>query len=204
MEQANSLQIQLVRRARLLVLAGMGYNTVEGVVAVVSGVAAGSVALVGFGLDSYIEVFAAGVVLWRLSKTSRGQAASEAAERRSLFLIGITFFALAIYIVAQSSLSIAAAHEPEESLIGIGVGIVSLIVMPGLSFVKLRLAARLNDRSLRAEAMETLVCSYLTVALLLGLGLNAAFGWWWADPIGALAMVPWLVKEGWEGISEDD
>ncbi len=203
MEQLTSLQVKLVKRARLLVLAGMGYNTIEGVVAIASGVAAGSVALVGFGLDSYIEVFAAGVVSWRLSKASRGQAASEAAEKRALFLIGITFFALAIYIVAHSTLTIAAAHEPEESLVGIGVAIASLIVMPGLSFVKLRLAAKLHDKSLRAEAMETLICSYLSVALLLGLGLNAAFGWWWADPIVALAMVPWLMKEGWEGISED-
>ena len=185
--------------ARGLLWLTLGWNIIEGVIAVSSGVVAGSVALVGFGLDSFIEVTAAGVLLWRLGVTEH----DEAAERREATahrVVGVTFIVLAIYIVGQVAYTLALGGQPEESQVGLALAIVSLMAMPVIGLLKRWNAQRIGSRALVAESSETLICSYLSLVLFIGLGANAAFGWWWADVAAALAMVPWIVREGLEGI----
>jgi divalent metal cation (Fe/Co/Zn/Cd) transporter len=188
--------------ATRLVVVTMAYNAVEALVAVWSGITASSIALIGFGLDSVIELAAAGALLWRLRLESSGadHEAVERSERRVLRFIGLTFLALAFYVTAQSSLSLWRREAAGESAVGIALAIVSLVVMPLVSWGKLRAATELGSASLRAEAKETLACSYLSLTLLLGLTATAIAGWWWADSVAALLMVPWLVKEGLEGV----
>lgn len=185
-----------------LVGATLAYNVVEAVIALASGAAADSIALVGFGLDSGIEVAAAAVLLWRLLLETRGARAErlEEAERRVHRFVGATFLALALYVTGQAGWTLWAADAPRESLVGIALAGASLVVMPLVAWGKLRAAREIGSAALRAEAKETLACSYLSFALLLGLIANAAYGLWWADPVAALAMVPWLVREGMEGI----
>lgn len=189
--------LRLRRRALWLVGATAAYNVIEGIVAVWSGAVSGSVALVAFGLDSGIECVAAGVLLWRLAD------ASDSRERVARKVVGATFLLLASYVLLQSTRVLLGDEAPGESLIGIILGVLSLLVMPAVSWAKLRVASRLGSRALRAEALETLACAYLTVTLLGGLALNAAFAWWWADPVAAALMVPWLVREGLEGLTEN-
>jgi divalent metal cation (Fe/Co/Zn/Cd) transporter len=180
----------------------LAYNVVEAGVAIWSGMSAGSIALLSFGLDSVIECAASVVLLWRLTVESRGRGpdAIEAAERRSYRFVGATFLALAVYVLVEAVLTLTGGDHPESSVAGIVLAAVSLAVMPLLALAKLRTAGRLGSAALQAEAKETLACAYLSLTLLVGLALNAALGWWWADPIAALAMVPWLVREGLEGI----
>ena len=189
------------RIALALVLATIAYNLIEAGIALWSGVAAASVVLVGFGLDSLIECAAAGVLLWRLRLEHRGAAPEtlEQAEHRVHRFVGATFFALAAYVVGQSAWVFFGGEAPAESRLGIALAIVSLVVMPLVAWGKLRAAREIGSGALRAEAKETLACTYLSFTLLLGLGANALWGWWWADPVAALAMVPWLIKEGREG-----
>jgi len=184
----------------------MAYNAVEAVVAIWSGVVADSVALVGFGLDSVIEFTAAGVLLWRLSAEAQGASESvvEARERTVHRFVGVTFFALALYVSVEAGWTLWQREAPEESMIGIIIAAASLAIMPAISWGKLRAAREIASAALRAEAKETLACSYLSFTLLLGLVANAAAGWWWADPLAALAMVPWLIKEGTEGFEAED
>ena len=190
------------RRALQLVLVTAGYNVVEAGVALWSGAAAGSIALVGFGLDSVIECVAALALLWRLTVAARGAAAErvEHAERRVLRIVGASFLLLATYVLAQSAWTLWTRSAPAESPVGIALAAVSLVVMPLVSWGKLRAADALGSAALRAEAKETLACAYLSLTLLVGLTANATAGWWWADPVAALAMVPWLVREGLEGV----
>ena len=185
-----------------LVGATLGYNVIEAVIALWSGAEASSIALLGFGLDSVIECAAAGVLLWRLGLEQRGvdPCSLEAAERRVRRFVGASFAALALYVSAESVATFLGHGAPRESGIGIALAAASLIVMPLVSWGKLRAAREMGSAALRAEAKETLACSYLSFALLLGLVANALAGWWWADPLAALAMVPWLVKEGNEGL----
>jgi divalent metal cation (Fe/Co/Zn/Cd) transporter len=181
----------------------VGWNVIEGIVAIAAGVIAGSIALVGFGLDSYIEVASGLVLIWRLRKHGfSNEEEEEAAEKKAILFVGVTFFVLALYVTYESGKKLLLQEHPDESLIGIILAIVSLIVMPLLAVYKKQIAAQINSRALRADALETLACSYLSLALLLGLGANALFGWWWADPVAALAMVYFLVKEGWEAVAE--
>ena len=191
-----------LRRALLLVGITMLYNLIEAIVALWSGGKADSIALVGFGLDSVIEMAAASVLLWRLAVEARGTDAAtiERTEQRVLRFVGATFLLLALYVSAQAAWTLWRQLPPEETLVGIVLASASLVVMPLVSWGKLRAARQLGSAALRAEAKETLACSYLSLALLLGLGANAALDWWWADPIAALLMVPWLVKEGREGL----
>ena len=185
-----------------LVTGTLAYNVVEAGVAIWAGAEAGSIALFGFGLDSVIEVAAAAVLLWRLSVEARSEDVQriERAERRVHRVIGLTFLALAAYVIAQAVLTLSSNDQPQASVAGIVLAVASLIVMPLIAWAKLRVAGRLQSAALRAEAKETLACAYLSFALLVGLVLNAAAGWWWADPVVALVMVPWLVKEGVEGL----
>jgi divalent metal cation (Fe/Co/Zn/Cd) transporter len=189
----------------ILVGATLAYNVVEAVIALWSGAEAESIALFGFGLDGVIECAAAGVLLWRLRLETRGvdPCSLEAAERRVHRFVGATFVALALYVCAQSLWTWWRQAAPAPSPVGIALATASLVVMPLVSWGKLRAAREIRSAALRAEAKETLACSYLSFALLLGLVANEFVGWWWADPLAALAMVPWLVKEGREGLRGD-
>ncbi len=193
----------LRRKALLLVWVGEVWNGLEAGVALWSAVSVGSVALLAFGLDSLIEIFAGGVLIWRLSKEWK-QKEEEIAERRALKLVGITFFMLAAYILVQSIATLLGwFSEPRKSLTGIVLVIASACVMTLLFLVKSKLAERLGSLALRAEAIESLVCDLQDLTVLMGLGLNALLGWWWADPVAALVLVPFLLKEGWEGVFQN-
>jgi divalent metal cation (Fe/Co/Zn/Cd) transporter len=180
----------------------MAYNAVEAAVAIVAGIRAASIALIGFGLDSVIELCAAAALLWRLRLEAGGadHETVERGERRVQRFVGVTFLALSLYVLVVAGWTLWAQEPPRESPIGIGLAVASLILMPLIAWGKLRAADRIGSAALRAEAKETLACSYLSFTLLLGLTANAVAGWWWADPLAALLMVPWLLKEGWEGI----
>jgi divalent metal cation (Fe/Co/Zn/Cd) transporter len=191
-----------LRRGIWLVLGTMLYNMAEAVVAIWSGIVAGSIALVGFGLDSVIELCAAGLLLWRLRVEARG-AARETVQRTERIVrrfVGMTFLALSLYVVTQSTWTLWQKDAPEESIVGIVLAALSLAVMPLVSLGKLKAARIIGSEALRSEAKETLACSCLSLTLLIGLVANAAIGWWWADPVAALLMVPWLIKEGVEGV----
>jgi divalent metal cation (Fe/Co/Zn/Cd) transporter len=164
------------------------------------------VALIGFGFDSVIECAAAGLLLWRLSVEARGadRERVEATEHRVRRFVGATFILLAVYVIAQASWTLLGGDPPKESRIGILLASASVVIMPLVSWGKIVAAKRIGSRALLAEAKETLACSYLSFTLLLGLAANAAAGWWWADPAAALLMVPWLVKEGIEGLRGED
>lgn len=195
---APSDEATLTRRALWLEQATIGWNTIEAIVAVAAGVAAGSIALVGFGADSAIEIFAAVVVIWRL----RG--ASEEREQRALRLIAVSFFALAAFVTVQSVVNLATGAGVEDSPVGIVLTLVSLTVMPGLAWGKRRIGRALGSRVLLADAVETLLCVYLSAIVLVGLALNAWLGWWWADPIAGLG-VAWLAwREGREAWEDED
>jgi divalent metal cation (Fe/Co/Zn/Cd) transporter len=189
------------RIALSLVIVTMAYNMLEACLALWAGIAADSIALVGFGLDSVIEVLAAGALLWRLRLEWNGAIPEtvEDAERKVHRFIGGTFLALALYVLWQAGWTLWQQEAASESTLGILLALASLIVMPLISWGKLRAATVIGSAALRAEAKETLACSYLSFTLFLGLGANAVAGWWWADPVAALLMIPWLVKEGIEG-----
>lgn len=175
----------------------IGWNALEAVVAIGAGYLAGSIALVGFGLDSIIETISGATLLWRLRQ--RGDFES-AAESRALRIVGLTFLLLAAYVSYESVSDLWLRHQPRASLPGIILAAVSLVVMPLLGRAKRRLARRIGSRALAADGMETYLCSYLSFTLLLGLGLNAWVGWWWADPVAALAMVAFMIREGVEAL----
>ena len=177
----------------------VGWNVLEGIVAIVSGALAGSVALIGFGIDSGIESTSGGILLWRLYSERRGQNA-EAVERRALKLVGVSFLLLAAYIAFDAAKTLLSREPPERSIIGMVLSVLSLVVMPLLARAKRRTAAQLNSRALRADSRQTSLCAYLSAILLGGLLLNALLGWWWADPIAALVMVPIIVNEGHEAL----
>lgn len=187
------------QRALRLEYFTIGWNVLEGIVAIAAGVLAGSIALVGFGLDSYIEVGSAVLLVWRLRKAGADE---DAAEKRALLFIGITFFLLGAYVTWESLERLLLAEPPADSSVGIVLAALSLVVMPVLGWRKKRVAEEIGSRALAADAVETFVCCYLSVTLLIGLVLHAWLGWWWADPVAALAMVPLIVREGWEAIEE--
>jgi len=193
----------LRRRALRLVWIGELWNILEAGVALWSGLAAGSIALLAFGLDSLIELFAGGVLIWRLGKEWRGEQ-GEKAERKALRLVGATFFLLAGYILLQASATLLGwLAEPRESPVGIALVVASALVMTVLYFGKTSIARKLSSPALRAEAVESLVCDLQDLTLLVGLGANALWGWWWADPLAALALIPFLLREGWEAVKGD-
>ena len=188
--------------ARFLLVVTVLYNVVEGVIALWSGIAVGSIALVSFGADSYIEVAAASLVLWRLGIEDHEYA--EAVEHRIVRFIGWTFMVLSVAIVFSSVWALAGRAGAEESLVGIGLAIFSVVFMPLIAVWKLQVAAKSNLQSIAIEAKETIACSYLSLTLLVGLVANALLGWWWLDAVTALLLVPWLVREGLEGIRGED
>lgn len=192
------------RRALWLEYSTVGWNVVEAVVAITAGVIAGSVALIGFGADSAIEVISAVGLLWRLRKAGPHAAVSEesAAEKRALYVVAVTFFLLGSYITWEAVRSLLSREPPLMSPVGIILAVVSLLVMTALASVKQRTGTEMGSRALVADSKETWVCSYLSLALLLGVGAYAVFGWWWADPVGALAMLPVILWQGWETLAE--
>ena len=190
----------LRRTALILVAAGLAWNLVEAAVALWAGLHAGSVAILAFGLDSIIELFAGGVLVWRLTTDKDGEDA-EASERRAQRLIGLTFFLLAAYVVLHSGANLSGLlPQPEPSLAGIVIVAASAVVMAVLYVGKMRIAEKMQSRSLRAEAMETLFCDVQDLTILVGIGLNSLFSWWWADPVSALLLVYFFIKEGRENL----
>ncbi len=182
-----------VRRGRNLEYLTIGWNSLEAVAAIGAGASAGSIALVGFGFDSVIESVSGAVLLWRLF-------AGEGREKLALRLVGASFLILAAYVGFDAVKSLVLRESPEASYIGIAIAALSLVVMPILARAKRRVAASLNSRAMLADSRQTDICAYLSAILLGGLILNALFGWWWADPVAALVMLPIIVKEGFEGL----
>jgi cation diffusion facilitator family transporter len=186
-----------------LTVATVSWNVVEGIVAVWAGVLASSVALIGFGIDSFVETASAAVVGWRLQAELNGRADEERAEKLERIagqLAGGLLLGLAVYIVIEAGRRLLGfGAEAEESRIGIALTLMSAIVMPALGWVKLGVAKALRSGALRADAYETIACSWLSIATLTGLILNATLGWWWADPLAAMIIVPLVIREGLEG-----
>lgn len=192
----------LNRRARRLAYATAGYNLAEGAVALAAGAAASSTALLGFGLDSFVEVSSALVVIWQFRSRL-----PEARERLALRLIGLSFFALAGWVGFQAVRSLWGSGEAEPSPVGIGLAAASLVAMPLLVWAKRRTGRELGSATVRADAMQTLLCTYLSAVLLAGLVLNATLGWSWADPVAALVIAGVALREGvqaWRGDGCDD
>jgi divalent metal cation (Fe/Co/Zn/Cd) transporter len=195
---------KLHRRGLWLEWFTVAWNVVEAAVAIGVGLVVGSVALVGFGVDSGIEVISAVVLLWRLYRAGPNASAEEqgAAEKRALYMVAATFFLLAAYITYEALGALISAEGPNSSTVALVLSIVSIVVMPTLAYLKGRTGREMGSRALVADSMETWVCAYLSVALLAAVGLNAALGWRRADAVGALAMVPVIVWQGWETLEE--
>jgi divalent metal cation (Fe/Co/Zn/Cd) transporter len=188
---------RLGRRAQLLAGASVVYNVIEAIVAVTSGLIAGSVALVGFGLDSVVEVSSGLIILWQFRHPL-----PEAREKRALRMLAVSFFALAAYVGFESARTLITGSHPDASPVGIGLAVASLIVMPLLSWAQRRTGKALNSNSVVADSTQTLLCTYLSAVLLAGLVLNATLGWSWADPIAGLVIAAVAVREGiesWRG-----
>lgn len=189
----------IVQRGTRLEYFTIAWNSLEGLIAVVAGIIAGSISLIGFGLDSFIEVASGATLLWRMSVDAEAQS-RERNERLSLRIVGSCFIALSIYIAYQAARDLFGAKPPEHSIPGIVLACVSLIVMPILSRAKRKVGIALGSAAMLADAKQTDFCAYLSAILLAGLALNALFGWWWADPLTALIMVPIIAKEGFENL----
>ncbi|MET7283590.1 cation transporter [Kribbella sp. NPDC005582] len=188
---------RLGRRAQLLAGASVAYNVIEAIVAVSAGLVAGSVALVGFGLDSVVEVSSGLIIIWQFRHPL-----PETRERQALRLLALSFFALAAYVTFESVRSLITQATPDVSPVGIGLAIASLIVMPFLSWAQRRTGKALNSNAVVADSTQTLLCTYLSAVLLVGLLLNATLGWSWADPIAGLIIAAVAVREGvqaWRG-----
>ena len=203
MTEASSLVLdptarrRLGRRAQLLAGASVLYNLIEAVVAITAGVVAGSVALIGFGLDSVVEVSSGLIILWQFRHHL-----PESRERRALRLMAISFFALAVYVGFESMRTLVTGAEPDSSVVGIGLAAASLVIMPFLSWAQRRTGRALGSNAVVADSTQTLLCTYLSAVLLIGLVLNATLGWSWADPIAGLVIAAVAVREGreaWRG-----
>lgn len=198
-ELGNGEYLRLARRARLLSWASLGYMALEGIVAIVAGIAAGSIALIGFGIDSAIEGFASVVIVWRFTGA---RTLSESAERTAQKLVAVQFFVLAPYVAVEGVRSLVNGDRPDESMVGIALAASSVIVMPLLGRAKQRIGARIGSSATASEGKQNLLCAYLAGALLVGLLGNALFGAWWLDPAVALFIAYVAVQEGreaWRG-----
>ncbi|MEJ8283646.1 cation diffusion facilitator family transporter [Curtobacterium citreum] len=186
-------RLLLQRRVRWIVAATISYNVIEAIVAISAGTIASSTALVGFGLDSIVEVLSAAAVAWQFAGRD-----PEARERTALKVIAVSFFGLALYVTVDAVLALTGIREPEHSTVGIVLAAVSLAIMPFLSLLERRAGKELGSASAIADSKQTLVCSYLSAAVLVGLLLNTLFGWTWADPVAGLVVVFFAVREGLE------
>ena len=191
-----ALHASHVKRGRWLEYFTISWNMLEAIIAVGSGLLAGSTALVGFGIDSIIESSSGAALLWRLHEGERG----EKREQVALKFVGVSFLLLAVYVAFDAVKSLIMREPPEASYIGIALAAASLVVMPLLARAKRKVASNINSRAMQADSRRTDICPYLSAILLAGLGLNALFGWWWADPVAALVMIPIIAKEGIEAL----
>lgn len=198
----DSFRPALIKKGRYLEYFTVVYNSLEGLIAIAAGLIAGSIALVGFGFDSFIEVTSGAALLWRLH-ADVDKARRERLEAISLKIVGGCFVLLAIYVSYDSVKSLIRREAPEESVIGIVLAAVSLVVMPLLVRAKRKVARAIKSKALMADSKQTELCTYLSAILLAGLLLNALLGWWWADPLAALVMVPIITKEGIEALRGD-
>lgn len=193
----NVLNVETIgnntRRGKRLEYLTIGWNSLEAVAAIVAGILAGSIALVGFGIDSVIEVSSGAIILWRLF-------AGDHREKLALKLVGISLIVLAAYVGFDAVKSLVLREPPEATYIGIGIAALSLIVMPLLARAKRNVAIKINSRAMMADSKQTDICAYLSAILLVGLLLNALLGWWWADPLAAMIMIPIIAKEGIEAL----
>ena len=197
--RVDELRSEAARAGRRLQYLTMAWNSAECAVALAAGFVAGSVALVGFGFDSALEVTASLAALWRLWRDA-DETRRDAAERRAMRIIGVCFLLLAAYVLYDAVGALARGEAPDHSTVGMVLAVLSLIVMPLLVHFKRRIATRLDSGALEAEARQTRVCACLSAILLAGLALNAGLGWWWADPVAALGMVPLIAREGWDAV----
>jgi divalent metal cation (Fe/Co/Zn/Cd) transporter len=193
----NAVRQHVALRGRRLEYFTIGWNLLEGLIAVIAGVIAGSISLVGFGIDSFIEVISGCALLWRMSVDADSES-RERNERLSLRIVGVCFLALAAYVTFESVSDLITRKAPERSIPGIVLACVSLVVMPLLSKAKKRVATELGSRAMNADAKQADFCFFLSAILLIGLVVNATLGWWWADPISAGVMVPIILREGWQ------
>lgn len=194
---SNPRRATLHRRIRLIVALTIGYNLIEAAVAITAGSLASSAALVGFGLDSTIEVLSAAAVAWQFTRHD-----PERWEKPTLRVIAVAFFALALYVTATSVLALLTAERPEHSTIGIVLTAVSVVIMPFLSYAERRAGRELGSATAVADSMQTLICTYLSAAVLVGLLANSLFGWWWADAVAGLVIAAFAIREGveaWKG-----
>ena len=198
-ETVISERTAVVHRGRKLEYFTIAWNSLEGLVAVAAGAIAGSISLVGFGIDSFIEVTSGSVLLWRMS-VDADVPRRERNERRARKVVGTSFLFLALYLAYESTLDLWSKRSPEHSIPGIALACVSLVVMPLLSRAKRKVGRALDSAAMHADAKQTEFCTYLSAILLGGLLLNALFGLWWADPVAALVMVPIIAKEGIDGV----
>ena len=183
----------------------VGYNVLEGVVSILAGMAAGSIALVGFGLDSFIESLSGGIMIWRFSRhETLTKDEKERIERKAARLVGSTFFVLAAYVLFESVHKLYMHEAVHPSIVGIIIAVFSLIFMPVLFYLKHKTGIALNSRSLIADSKQTLACMFMSAALLIGLGLNYLFGFWQADPIAGLVIVLFLLREGYEALEGEE
>jgi divalent metal cation (Fe/Co/Zn/Cd) transporter len=184
---------ELVRRAKVLARLGLGWHAIEAAIAIGAGIGASSVALIGFGADSIVESAAGVVLLWRFGGARQS---SDAAEQRAYRLIAVSFWVIAAYVGVEAVRQLIEGSHPDVSWIGIGLAAVTLATMPPLAMAKTRVAGQLGSAATRAEGRQNMLCAYLSGALLVGLGANALFGWWWADPATALLIAAVAVREG--------
>jgi len=198
------MRTNLHRKALYLSYFTAGYNIAEAAASIVFGWLSGSVALIAFGLDSLVESLSAGIMIWRFSKHSMTPEEEEKIEKRATRLVAITFFILSAYVLYESITKLVYSEVPDTSLPGIIIAIASIIVMPILFRLKYKVGQALNSSSLIADSKETLACMVLSVALLIGLGANYLFGFWQADPIVGLLVAAYLIKEGYETLTEDE
>lgn len=187
-----------LRRGLALEHFTLAWNLLEALVGLLAGLAAGSIALVGFALDSIVEASSGTILIWRLRSEASGARTPEEAERRAIRLVAVAFFALALYVGIRAAFDLVSRSRPEESAVGIALAIVSLMVMPVLAWRKRIVARELNSRALQADSTQTTLCTYLSAFLLIGLVTNALLGWWWADPLAGLAIAGFAAKEGRE------
>lgn len=187
--QEDPVRRESIRRGRILEYITITWNSLEGIIAIGAGLMAGSIALVGFGVDSVIEVSSGAIILWRLS-------AGDHREQLALRLVGLSFLALGAYVTFDAVKALWFREAPETTYIGIGIAALSLVVMPFLAHAKRKVARELKSNAMLADSKQTDLCTYLSAILLGGLILNAIFGWWWADPAAALLMVPIIAREG--------
>lgn len=191
------------KRALSLSYFTVGYNILEGMVSVIAGYIAGSVALVGFGLDSFVESLSGGVMIWRFRKHGKvSMAEEEKVEQRAVKLVGYSFFVFGIYVFYESVDKLYSQEIPDSSLIGIIIALLSLIVMPTLFYLKSKTGKLINSKSLVADSKQTLACMFMSATLLIGLGLNYLYGVWYADPIAGFIIVVFLLREGYETLRE--